>query len=725
MTGRPAVGLLAALWLAACGGPDPGIRVPDGTPVVLISVDTLRSDRLPMYGYDRVETPALDGLRRDGILYERAYSPVPMTLPAHATMLSGLQPDAHRVRDNMGYRLETDGIPWLPRTLREEGYATGAAVSSFVVRGETGLGRGFDLYDDRIGTRGVTRLGSVQRRGDETLAAVREWLRSAHGGPFFLFFHLYEPHRPLEPPEPFASRYDSPYDGEVASADAVVGELLDELQSLGVYERALIVFTSDHGEGLGDHGLQEHGPLLYREQIQVPLVVKLPEGTRAGGTVAAPAQLADLVPTVLTALGLAVPEELPGTSVLALDPAGGGEPRPIYSETLFPRLHFGWSELASVVRWPYHYIHGPDPELYDLGEDPGETRNVLRENRRVYAELRDTLREGYDASYQPPGETVDSETRDRLAALGYLAAGAADRQGPLPDPKERLHVLDELTDAMSRFQDDEFEAAVQRFRAVLAEEPGLIDGWLYLGHSLVALDRDDEALDAYERLIELTGGAPYATLAAATPLLRLGRLEEAAEHARTAIAQHPVEAHDLLARIALERGRAGEAERHAAEAVAHRGTRFGPLVTRARVALAAGDADGALELVERARTEADAAPGSPDRELLRGLHFVRGEAYARLGEAGRAERAFIEEIRRFPEELPAYTHLALLYALAGDGEEAGSVLRRMLQANPTPAAHAEAARTLRVLGDPASADRLLEEARQRWPEASALQEDAG
>ncbi|MFP3940603.1 MAG: sulfatase-like hydrolase/transferase [Thermoanaerobaculia bacterium] len=716
---------LVALLLAACGGPGPEVRVPDGTPIVLISIDTLRSDRLPMYGYDRVETPALDALRRDGILYERTYSPVPMTLPAHATMLSGVQPDAHRVRDNMGYHLDAAEIPWLPRALRERGYTTGAAVSAFVVRGDTGLGHAFDFFEDRIGQSRWTQLASVQRRGGETLAATREWLRSVHREPFFLFFHLYEPHRPLEPPEPFASRYASAYDGEVASADAVVGKLLDELRSLDVYDAALVVFTSDHGEGLGDHGFQEHGPLLYREQIQVPLVVKLPGDARAGETVAAPAQLADLAPTVLAALGLDVPEELPGTSLLGLSASGDGEGRPIFSETLFPRLHFGWSELASVVRWPYHYIHGPDPELYDLAADPGETRNVLRENRRVYAELRDALEEGYDTSYQPPGETVDSETRSKLAALGYLGSAAAEREGPLPDPKTRLHVFEDLGEAMEHFQQNDFEPAVERFRAVLEEEPGLVDGWLYLGHALLGLGRDRDALEAYERLVELTGGAPYATLAAATPLLRLGRVDEAVGHARAALVQHPMEAYDLLARAALEQGDLEAAEEHAAEAVKHRGARFGPLITQAEVALARGDPERALELAEQARTEAEAAPEDMDRGLLRGLHFARGEAHARLGNAGRAERAFIEEIRRFPEELRAYTHLALLYALSGENQEAGDALRRMLQANQTPAAFAEAARTLRVLGDPQSADRLLEEARRRWPEAAELREEAG
>lgn len=713
--------------LSGCGSDAPGdeLRVPEGTPVILVSVDTLRSDRLPMYGYEDVETPALDALRRDAILFERAFSPVPMTLPAHATMLSGLQPAGHRVRDNLGYRVEAGQIPWLPRTLRETGYATGAAVSAYVVRAATGLGHDFDFYEDRIEQLRLTRLGSVQRRGDETLDATLEWLQSVHREPFFLLFHLYEPHQPLEPPEPFASRYPSAYDGEVAAADAAVGKLLDELRSLGVYDRALVIFTSDHGEGLGDHGLEEHGPLLYREQIQVPLLLKLPGAEGGGTTVTALAQLADLAPTILAALGLEVPQELPGTSLLGLEADEGSERRPIFAETLFPRLHFGWSELASVVRWPYHYIHGPDPELYDLAHDPGELENLFRANRRVAVELRAALREGYDASFQPPGVEVDPAVRTRLAALGYLGSVVGERDGPLPDPKDRLHVLSDLGRAMDRFQDQEFGAAAEAFRAVLEEEPALVEGWQFLGHSLLLLGRNAEALEAYERLAQLTDGAPFAALSVAQVLTRLGRLDEAREHALVAVEHHPVEARDALARIALDQGDLAAAERWADEAVARRDSQLDPLITRARVHLARGEARRALDLTDRVLADLEEHGAEMDRELFRGLHFVRGQAFAQLGEAGPAERAFLEEIRLFPGELPAYSHLALLYALIGQGEDAATVLQRMLRTNPTPAAYAEAVRALRVLGDPAAAERLVEEARRRWPDAPELREAAG
>lgn len=689
--------------------------MPAGTPIVLISVDTLRSDRLPAYGYEKVATPALDALRRDSILYLSAYSPVPLTLPAHASALTGLLPPAHGVRDNMGYRLDAENLPYLPRALQELGYRTGAAVSSFVLRGNSGLNAGFELYDDRLIFTEWTDVGSVQRSGDETLERALTWVRSVRSEPFFLFFHIYEPHTPHRPPEPYASRYTSPYDGEVAAADEIVGNLLRELKELGLYDRAVVVFMSDHGEGLGEHGHYEHGPLLYREVLQVPLMLKLP-GSRMGGTaVERPAQLIDIFPTILALLGRQPPAGLAGDSLLELaDPQRPN--RQVYSETVFPRLHFGWSDLASLIDYPYHYIEGPDPELYDLHTDPAELTNLLRRQRRLAGRLRRQL-ETFDRSLQPPSEE-ELETRRKLAALGYIGGASFETEGPLPDPKARLHVLKMMKRAINLSTEQDFEAAAAAYHEVLAEEPGMVDAWEKLGFALLELGRHEQSLEAFQEAMRLSGGAPQIALSMADAFLRMDRLDEAEAHAELALEVHEL-ARDVLAQVALRKGDLEKAESLCERAVELRGARLGPLITLADLRLKQARLAEALALTRQVETEFG---DRTDRDKLRGLYFIRGSAQARLGEASKAEKAFLQEAELSPKQLAPYTHLALLYALEGKSAQAGATLRRMVEANPRPEAYAEAVRTLKAMGDPGSAQAVLRVARRRWPESAELRE---
>ncbi|MCA1733803.1 MAG: sulfatase, partial [Acidobacteria bacterium] len=270
------------LALAACGEKaSPPAAPPPRPPVFIISIDTLRADRLPAWGYESGRTPAIDAFRRDAILFRNAYSNAPMTLPSHASLFTGVLPYRHGVRDNIGYSLPAESVT-LASALRAAGYRTGAAVSSFVLRRETGIGAGFEFYDDATTVAPTQTISSWQRDGESTRRSLTRWLDEASSAPPFGLLHIYEPHYPYTPPEPFASRFDDPYDGEVAASDSVIGRFLEDLRSRGLYDPALIVVLSDHGEGLGDHGELEHGVFLYREAIQVPLLVKLPGGARAG-----------------------------------------------------------------------------------------------------------------------------------------------------------------------------------------------------------------------------------------------------------------------------------------------------------------------------------------------------------------------------------------------------------------------------------------------------------
>jgi arylsulfatase A-like enzyme/Flp pilus assembly protein TadD len=604
---RGAIAALAAFILSSvgcgAGGADSELRVADDTPIILISVDTLRSDRLPAYGYDGVETPAIDRLRRDGILFERAYTHVPLTLPAHASLLTGQLPPEHGVRDNLGYTVDSEKTPLLQQVLKEAGYATGAGVSAFVLRRATGIGAGFDLYDDDIEIttdEGHTGVQTIQRPGVETVDAVRPWLRSVADRPFFLFAHFFEPHTPYEPPAEYAARYPSPYDGEVAAADEAVGAILDELRSLGVYDQAFIVFLSDHGEGLGEHGEGEHGLFLYRSTLQVPLIIKLPWAERAGETVADPVQLVDFYPTVVSALGLPPAQDFPGTALFS---GSRAEPREntIYAETFFPRLHFGWSDLAALIVGHYHFIEAPQPELYDLLQDPDEINNLVASEPALATEFRSSLAR-FDRRLEAPAAT-DAETRRRLAALGYVGGAVMTDDEDLPDPKSKVDTLEDIQRAYRLYDDRNYEAAALAYRQILEDNPKIEDAWDYLAMSYMALGRPEQAISAHQAAVEQIPNSRRLHLRAAFLLEDAGRLDEAYVHANIAIPYNPPAAHLLLAEIAFKRGDLEGAEIEAREAMSSGDRQAGPRLILADIAIARGEPYEAINLLQQALEE--------------------------------------------------------------------------------------------------------------------------
>ena len=439
--------------------------------MILISIDTLRADHLPAYGYSKVETPNIDALARDGILYENAYSHCPLTLPSHLSMLTGLLPAEHGVRTNLGYRFDGSAHPTLARILRAQGYATGGAVSAYVLRAATGIGASLDFFDDSVGdaVEGMRDVSVLQRPGSETAQRALRWVEGVKAKPFFLFLHLYEPHFPHEPPEPFKSRYGATYDGEVAASDGVVGEVLGRLKSLGIYDRAIIVLVSDHGEGLGDHGEQEHGILLYREVLHVPLLLKLP-GSRDGGTrVAEPVGLIDIVPTVVGLLKLKAGRS-PGRLFWT---AGGGR------ESSARRTTPGSiSDGASCARWwtrRHHYIDGPKPELYEILQDPQEKGDVLGANEGLGRGMKKEL-DRYPSGLTNPSR-IDPDQAEKLRALGYLSETALTHDGDvLPNPKDRIRVHEELKAASQLALQGKGDQALQAVRRLARGEPGLLRG---------------------------------------------------------------------------------------------------------------------------------------------------------------------------------------------------------------------------------------------------------
>ena len=721
--GASAVFLILLVGIAACRRG--GLSAP-GAPVVLISVDTLRADHLPAYGYKGVETPNLDALRRDSVLFENAYSHVPLTLPSHVSIFTGLLPPQNGVRDNLGYALGP-GPATIASTLKAAGYATGGAVSSVVLSHATGVSRGFDLWEDDVEpTRVNQSLSRVQRGGDETERLLADWIGSkasaSRTSRLFAFLHLFEPHAPYEPPEPYKSRYAArPYDGEIARADELVGRLVAFLKEKGLYDEALVVFLSDHGEGLNDHGEDEHGVLLYREAIHVPLFVKFPGGKRAGETVPSPVALTDVFPTIAEVAGVAPPAGLAGRSLtLALDEKGGAgaaEPRRVYSETLYPRLHLGWSDLASLTDDRHQYIESPRPELYDVVADPGEKNDLAASVPPAFRALSAALAK-IPRPLQPPGAS-DPEAVKKLAALGYISATTADlTRRDLPSPRERIGSVAKLKEGFGALQGGRFAEAAGVFHELLQTDPGMVDVWQLYADACLKLGRDEDALAALQSAAKISPGNPQVLMALSDYYLATGNYAEARKHAELVGEAGPSNPHENLARIALAEGKLEEAEREARAALERYPSRRLPHFILGRIARDRRDYAGALDELALA-AHAQERVGAPP---MQNLSFFRGDCLARLGRDAEAEQAFRQELRDYPSNPAPRTALALLYASQGREADARRSLAQLVQDLHTPEAYFAAARTYEVLGDTRSAEELRNEARRIFPKARERKE---
>ena len=657
-----------------------------GANLVLISIDTLRADHLPAYGYRGVETPHLDSLRKDGVLFENAYSHCPLTLPSHVSILSGLLPPQHGVRDNLGYTYDATAHPGLPAALKAAAYTTGAAVSAYVLRGKTGLSSSFDFYDDDIEMPAEAGSAALaRRRGDLTEARAEAWLRTVRP-PFFLFFHIYEPHLPYEPPEPFKSRYPLAYDGEIAAADAIVGSLLDALKRQNAYDPSLIVLLSDHGEGLGDHGEADHGILLYREDLRVPLLLKLPGSLRKGEWIARPVGLIDLAPTVASLLSLSPKTPFPGTSLFGSDRGGG-----VYSETYYARIHLGWSDLHSLIDSRFQLIDGPAPELYDFKSDVRETSNLFGSRGDLGTAMRGKLASlagGFEAPLPP-----DPETEERLRSLGYLGGTVeTPATGTLPNPRDHLGEIDELKKAFSLAAATRPAEALAAIQALVRKNPDNFDVRVKEGEVLLTLGRPQEALEVWKKAVAL---APRLASGFASSFGRahlvLGDLEKAGTEAQVAVQINPPDGHKLLAEIALKRNDLKAAETEGDWLAVHPGSAVEGALTLAEVRIRQGRFDEARQLLDAAR-----GSGPP----ILNLDFLRGDAFARQNLLPEAEAAFRHEIQAFPGNSPAYARLAVVSALRrGSVSEVNAILEEMNAANPGTLSEHLAAETLDSLGN--------------------------
>ncbi len=534
-------GILAVstFGLTGCrgGGDVSALRKGRDFNVVLITLDTARADSVACYGNTRVKTPAIDGLARRGLRFDRCVAQAPLTLPSHTTLLTGTFPPFHGIRDNGG-AIVPSGLETMAEIFKTAGYQTAAFVGAYVLDSRWGLNQGFDTYFDQFDL--TRRQGGspldVQRPANEVIDAALPWLEQQKAGKFFAWVHLYDPHIPYRPPAPYDKDYaDQPYLGEVAFADAQIGRLLSFLETNGLLDHTFIVFAGDHGEALGQHEEKTHGFFVYQESLRVPLIISTPFAKLAGKVSARPVRLADVLPTVLDMCGLPPRPQVQGTSLAGeFQGKSAGPTEPAYAESYYPRDHFGWSELRSVQDDRYQLIVAPDLELYDLVADPGELTNIAAAKPDIVRTMRAQAEELFQRygrnAFQAERSSLDAAAREKLGALGYLGStiDPSRLEGrTLANPKSKIAIYNKLNEAQIISSEGQAQQAVATLREIIAAEPDIVDAHFALGSIDMAAGLWKEAIPEFEKVLALNPLDTFTALNLGVCRVQLGQPDQA------------------------------------------------------------------------------------------------------------------------------------------------------------------------------------------------------
>jgi arylsulfatase A-like enzyme/Flp pilus assembly protein TadD len=636
--------------------------------VLLITLDTTRADRLGCYGHKPARTPALDALAARGVRFENAYCEVPLTLPSHATILTGLNPYRHGVHNNGNYAL-SPGHTTLAEVLKARGYATAAFAASFSVDSRFGLDQGFDAYDDVFEPAAPFKPVNSERRADRVFAAFKAWFEKHAGGRFFAWVHFYDPHFPYDPPEEYAREFRAdPYDGEVAFMDKYVGELVRLLESEGLLDRTLIVAAGDHGEAFGEKVEEGHGLFLYEMSLRVPFIVSgpgLPRGLAVPGEIG----LVDITPTVLDLLGVKPASALDGRS---LAPALRGKkvpPADIYLETFYPRENYGWSELVGVLSRGWKYIQAPKPELYDLRNDPAEEKNLVRSEGGRAADLRSRLEAMLKrAAGAPSGSrALTAAEQERLRSLGYVQFAGGRDSGERPDPKDRLEELKLFQEAAGLELRGDFAGAEQAFLKLLPFAPDVASSYINLARVQGMQKKFEAAVATLQKGLEAVPGSDLLLSRLGHTYLVMGRAAEALEAMQQALAVNPAN--------------------------------FDALVASAMVYESWGRFDDAVASLEKALTV------EPENEFLR-LSYA--ENLARGHRLKEAAEVYAGLVRDFPDNYFYLQNLGIAHSISGEHDLAIAELEKAVSKRPAPKAYLNLALSYREKGRLGDAARALE-----------------
>ena len=680
--------LLVAGW-ALLIGPINGVRLLTPKPprnLLLVSLDTVRADRLGSYHYGAAKTPHVDALAASGLRFERATTVVPLTLPAHSSLFTGTFPAWHGVRDNGGFYLDDDQLT-LAEILRDRGFRPGGFVGAFVLDRRWGISQGFDRYFDDFDLdryADASAMDAIQRPGSEVVDRALEWLQAEPQRPFFAWVHLYDAHTPYEAPEPFRSRFprtrDGAYDAEIASADAQVGRLVDRLRADGRLDDTLVVIVADHGEMLGEHGELTHGFFIYEAATHIPLIISGP-GVPAG-VVADQVRIVDVMPTALSLLGVPVPKEVQGANLM---PLARGEHLDLvaHTESWYPRYHYGWSELRAIQDGRFKLIRAPRPELYDLATDPREERDRSKESGtrlEVFGRALDEFESRTARAGAPEGpRPIDSEIEERLAALGYVAGSISSKKidGPARgDPKDKIELYNLMKEAAALSGEGKVDDAIATMKQALDTDPEIVEGYMLLGNFYQKQKRRQDAIDAYRDALARDSEHQNALFSLALAYKDEGRLDEARVGFERARTLDPRNGKVLwqLADLWMRQGDFVRAEAIITDALERKVDEHRLLLKLAEIRIEAQRFDEA----ERAlKTALEKKPG------LALAHFDLGLAYQGQGRFDKAIESYEKELATNPKAYRAAFNAAKLLQKIGRNPEAVAHFRKAVEIDPS------------------------------------------
>jgi arylsulfatase A-like enzyme/Tfp pilus assembly protein PilF len=645
------------------------IRSPDASAfnILLITLDTTRADRLGCYGYRLAKTPSLDGLAREGIRFARVYCPAPVTLPSHISILSGLYPVTHGVRNN-GHHLPS-GIKTLTEILKDRGYATAAFVSSFSVDSRFGIDRGFDIYDDTFQAEASLKSANAERRAEGTFSRFSRWLEDNSGNRFFAWVHYYDPHLPYEPPPPYREEFSGRlYDGEIAYMDNYVGAILDRLETKGILEKTVIIVAGDHGEGLGDKVEIGHGIFLYEVSLRVPLIfhnLKIFPRPRVSES---QVRLVDVAPTILDLIGLK--DEAAGMQGQSLVPrlkGKAGKDLDSVIETFLPRESFGWSELAGIISGPWKFIQAPRPELYDLKNDPSENKNLFDVQADRAAALKTKLESellrlsaGSKASGEPA--TTRAEDLEKLRSLGYVNFAPAKPGSVFPDPKDKIDLIRLIQQAQAFEFEQQYSEAEKVYSQILKDIPDSPASYLNLAIVQAMQKEFDQAIGTLNQGIASIPDSRILLVRLGHTYRVMGKSREALETMEKVLASDPrnIDALTVCAGILDQTGRMEEARTYYERALAVEPESWHLRTNYAENLASSSKFREAIKVYETLIND------FPQEQAF---YQFAGKAYSYLGEFDRAISLLEQAVAIRPTPV-GYFNLAIAYEKSGNLQQA-------------------------------------------------------